>query len=145
MSELWRINMNRILQHQSLYQQIHASAQYTKHSFSYTSIRHPQKNEILERMSRCQTFFKSNIYDFAFGLKICTPPITAFFFKQLPWTIWKVMNCAITKYELLISRNNSHNYQLERTFQFNNEVWYSDKIQYPQNFLHCFIDWTIQR
>ena len=76
--------MNRILQHQSLYQQIHASAQNTKHSFLYASIRHLQKNEILERMSRCQTFFKSNIYDFAFGLKICTPPITAFFFKQLP-------------------------------------------------------------
>ena len=104
MSKFWRINMNRILQHQSLYQQIHASAQNTKHSFLYASIRHLQKNEILERMSRCQTFFKSNIYDFAFGLKICNPPITAFFFKQLPWTIWKLMNCAISKHELLISR-----------------------------------------
>ena len=71
--------MNRILQHQSLYQQIHASAQNTKHSFLYASIRHLQKNEILKRMSRCQTFFKSNIYDFVFGLKMYTPPITAFF------------------------------------------------------------------
>ena len=71
--------MNRILQHQSLYQQMHASAQNTKNSFLYAGIRHLQKNEILVRMSRCQTFFKSNIYYFVFGLEIYTPPITAFF------------------------------------------------------------------